>query len=290
MADEPSKPGEGAEEVERYRGMDRAMLDVAYSNRAVVTDWQAYLDRWTREGETLYAAPGVERDVRYGTKPRQRMDLFLPEALEAPVCFFLHGGYWQWNDKEGQAHVGCGLLGRGIGAAIGEYTLAPDASMEEICAEAIDQVAFLAGELARRGRTGGLYLAGISTGAHLAALSLGRPDVRGALLISGIYDLDPIRVSSLNDAIGMDRETARRFSPLHDIPAATAPVILAHGALEIPEIRRQSADYHAALVALGRDATLLSVPDTNHFSVLDQLATPDGFLAEALAALVARTS
>jgi hypothetical protein len=83
---------------------------------------------------------------------------------------------------------------------------------------------------------------------------------------------------------------ARRFSPLHRIPVRTAPVVVAYGADEIPEIRRQSDDYAAALAFLGRDVARVAVPGCNHFSVLEQLAAADGVLAKALVALVARTA
>lgn len=275
--------------MERYRGMDRAALDVAYSNRAVVPDWQGYLDRWARAGEPLYAGRATARDLRYGERPRQRLDLFLLDDPAAPTCLFLHGGYWQWNDKEGQAFVAEGLLANGFSVAIGEYTLAPDAGMAAICEEAVAQVGFLAEELARRGRNPArLYLAGISTGAHLMALALAHPSVCGALLISGIYDLEPIRISSLNAPIGMDMAEARRFSPLHQIPGGLPPVILAYGAIEIAEIRRQSEDYCAALSFLGHPVERIVVPGCDHFSVLEQLSAPRGVLSRALADLAGR--
>lgn len=277
--------------MERYRGMDRAALDVAYNNRAVVPGWQDYLDRWAEEGKPLYAQQATARDLSYGDGPRQRLDLFLAADDAAPTCLFLHGGYWQWNDKEGQAFVARGLLAHGINAAIGEYTLAPAATMAGICGEAVAQVAFLRHELAVRGRDPNrIYLAGISTGAHLMAQALAEPGVRGALLISGIYDLEPIRLSSLNGPIGLDFAEARAFSPLHQVPAETAPVIVAYGSDERPEIRRQSDDYAAVLSSLGRDVTCVPVPGCDHFSVLEQLSAPEGVLSRALASLVARTS
>ncbi len=269
-----------------YRGMDRQKLDVAYNNRAVVPNWQEFLDRWAREGVATYEK-ATDRDIQYGPKARQRLDLFLNSDHESPTCLFLHGGYWQWNDKEGQAVVAEGILAAGLNAAIGEYTLAPEASMSEICAEALTQVEFLSQELARRGRNpNSIILAGISTGAHLMACALGLNCVKGALLISGIYDLEPIRISSLNQPIEMDWAEARSHSPLHNMPERVPPVILAHGALERPEIRRQSSDYAAALNAFGHDVTLLPIPNTDHFSVMDTLATPGGHLAQTLAELV----
>lgn len=272
--------------MELYRGMDRAALDVAYNNRAVVPDWQGYLDRWRTRSVALYAARPVLRDLHYGPGPRQRIDVFPSGKRGAPAILFLHGGYWQWNDKEGQAFVAEGLLTNGFDVAIGEYSLAPEARMRTICAEAFAMVEWLAAELPARGLgEGGLYLSGISTGAHLMALALGHAAVRGALLISGIYDLEPIRLSSLNDAIGMDEGEARACAPLHAVPSRTAPTILAFGAYERPEIRRQSADYAACLEALGRRARPMPISSCDHFSVLETLADPTGVLAQEAAKL-----
>jgi len=272
--------------MELYRGMDRAALDVAYNNRAVVPDWQGYLDRWRTRSVALYAARRVLRDLRYGPGPRQRIDVFPSGKRGAPAILFLHGGYWQWNDKEGQAFIAEGLLAHGFDVAIGEYSLAPEARMSAICTEVPAMVDWLAAELPAQGLgEGGLYLSGISTGAHLMALALGHAAVRGALLVSGIYDLEPIRLSALNDAIGMDAGEARACAPLHAVPSRTAPVILAFGADERPEIRRQSADYAACLEALGRQARPMPIPGCDHFSVLETLADPKGVLAREAAAM-----
>ena len=182
----------GTEDVETYLGMTRADLDVAYNNRAVVPDWQGYLQRWQQRGGTLYQERKCFRDLRYGSGLRQRIDLFPAETADAPTVLFLHGGYWQWNDKEGQAFVAGGLLPHDINVAIGEYTLAPEASMPQIAAEATSMVRWLAAELGRRAiDPSRLWVCGISTGAHLMALTLGQTEVKGGLLISGIYDLEP---------------------------------------------------------------------------------------------------
>lgn len=281
MAHKTGVEEEAQEAPHTYRGMDRERLDVEYNNRAVVPDWQGYLDRWRARSTDVYRRASF-RDLPYGPGARQRLDLFLGEQAEAPTVLFLHGGYWQWNDKEGQAFVAEGLLAQGVSVAIGEYTLAPAASMDEICAEATAQVHFLSNELKRLGRSGELVLCGISTGAHLMATALGHPSVRAALLISGIYDLEPIRISSLNDAIGMDEGTARRHSPLHGVPDRLPRIVLAHGAVERPEICRQSADYCAALTALGHRATLMPIEGCDHFSVLEELAAPSGRLAQVI--------
>jgi arylformamidase len=275
--------------IDTYRGMDRDALSVAYDNRAIVPGWEGYLARWRARSDALYAARAPLRDLPYGPGPRQRLDLFESADASAPTVLFLHGGYWQWNDKEGQAFIAEGLLPHGLSVAIGEHTLAPAAGMAEICDEPRAMVARLRTLLAGRGRRDdAILVCGISSGAHLMACALTAPGVRGAVLISGTYDLEPIRISPLNDAIGMDADTARRCSPLHAVHQGVGEILLSHGSRERPEIVRQSADFHEVLTARGRRSTLAPVAGADHFSVLDTLADPSGVLARETAALARR--
>jgi arylformamidase len=160
--------------------------------------------------------------------------------------------------------------------------------MTQICEEAVAQVRFLSEELQKRGHSEKIIVCGISTGAQLMACTLGMDVVVGGLLMSGIYDLEPIRISSLNAPIKMDWAEARQWSPLHNIPASVPPVVIAHGADERPEICRQSLDYHAALQALGHQASLVPVAKAHHFSILDTLIDGKGAVAIALKELAAK--
>jgi acetyl esterase/lipase len=269
--------------------MDRQALKVAYDNRAVCPGWETKLADWRERSVASYAARPHLRDVPYGPGPRHRIDLFEADDPNAPTVLYLHGGYWQWNDKEGQAFIAEGLLPHGLNVALGEHTLAPAAGMDVIAAEPAAMVAGLRALLAGRGRrSDAIVLCGMSSGAHLLACTLGAPGVAAALLVSGAYDLEPVRLSPLNDPIGMDFCTARRASPLHAPQTTAAQIVIAFGGEERPEIRRQGADFHEALVAQGRRAALSPVPGTDHFSVLETLACPDGQLAREAAALAGR--
>jgi acetyl esterase/lipase len=170
--------------------------------------------------------------------------------------------------------------------AVGEHSLAPAITMSGMAEEMYHLVRAVSAQAASAGRSSGVILHGMSSGAHLLALTLDMVEVVGALLISGAYDLDPIRLSPLNDAIGMDHAEARACSPLHIPHRAPKPVTVAFGARERPEIRRQGEDFHAVLAAQGYPARLLPVPDTDHFSVLETLAAADGALCRALVCLV----
>ncbi len=266
-----------------YRGMDKAALDAAYNIAAAAGP--ARRDRiiadWTRRSAALAAAADVRRDLRYGEGARHRLDLYRSGRAAAPLLVFIHGGYWQFSDKETYGFLAAGPLARGIDVAIPEYTLAPAATMDAIVAEMRRALAFLRAEIAQS-----FVVAGHSSGGHLAAMAMGEPGVSGVVAMSGLYDLEPIRLCYLNDKIGMDEGAARRNSPRHHIAAAGPPVTVAWGGAELPELRRQSAEYCDALAAAGRTAQRLVLDGHDHYGLLEELAAPEGKLTAAVRELV----
>ena len=275
--------------METYRGMDRAALSDAYNNRGVVPDWEQYMADWRQRSQILYESAHCLRDLSYGPGNwRHRFDVFPGTEQALPTVLYLHGGYWQWNNKEGQAFVAKGALSHGFSVAIGEHSLAPEVSMTELVDEVANLVVAVSENARSAGRNPGVALVGMSSGAHLLALTLDMKEAVCALLISGAYDLEPIRISSLNDAIGMDWDEARRFSPLHRPHRVTKPVTLAFGSRERPEIRRQGTDFHEVLTERGLDSKLLPITDKDHFSVLETLEDGAGVLCQALTQVVQR--
>jgi arylformamidase len=105
----------------------------------------------------------------------------------------------------------------------------------------------------------------------------------GGLAISGLFDLEPIRLSYLNEKLGLDAEEARRNSPLLNLAARAAKFIIAYGSDELPELKRQSREFGAAWSARGLPGEMIEVAGCHHYAVLEQLARPDGLLAKALA-------
>ncbi|HSS85276.1 MAG TPA: alpha/beta hydrolase, partial [Reyranella sp.] len=162
--------------------------------------------------------------IRYGVTEQQTLDLFVPAGVaKPPVLVFFHGGYWQELSKEDSAFAAPQCLAHGIAYAAVGYTLAPAAALSDIVAECRAAV----GWLGRLGDTMGidpdrLVVAGSSAGAHLAAMTAlstplgapGRNPVKGAVLVSGIYDLEPLIGTSIDAALSLDPATAARNSPL----------------------------------------------------------------------------
>lgn len=264
-----------------YRGMDRAALDAAYNNRAAVPRFGAISEERRSRSERLRRTLSFEADLRYGGKPRQRLDYFPAADAGAPVLAFIHGGYWQSNDKEPSTFLVEGPLARGFSVALVEYTLAPEAELDAIVAEIRSALDWLEAG----GKASPIYVAGHSAGGHLAAMMLGHRSVAGVLAISGLFDLEPIRLCYLNDKLRLSEDAARRNSPILHIPRHAPALAIAVGAAELPELVRQSAEYAQALRTAGLPARHLPLAGHDHFTVLDELARPDGALCEALHAL-----
>ncbi len=271
-----------------YRGMDRPALDAAYNNRAAVADSAAIIARWQEASARFRASHPGRLDLAYGDSPRERLDLFLAAEPNAPTFAFVHGGYWQMNDKEGFAFLAPGVLAQGVNVALIEYTLAPQARMDRIVAEVRRAAAWLAEHLGDFGADPArLYVGGHSAGGHLTAMAMTLNPVRGGLAISGLYDLEPIRLCYLNDKLGLDPAEAARNSPMRHLPAMAGRLVVAYGTAELPELCRQSVEYARLWAEAGLPGEVLPVDGADHFTVLDTLADPNGTLAAALARLVA---
>jgi len=267
----------------RYRAMDRTQLDAAYNNTAAVPPRDAIVADWAARSATVRREHAGHLDLPYGDSPRERLDLFLAADPKAPTLAFIHGGYWQRNDKESFAFFAEGLLPLGINLAVVEYTLAPAARLDRIVAELRRSVGWLAEHLGDYGAEAArLYVAGHSAGGHLTAMTMPLPVVRGGLAISGIYDLEPIRLNYLNEKLGLDAAEAERNSPLLHLPAMAAELVVAYGTGELPELCRQSIEYAQAWTERGLAGHLLAVDGADHFTILEALADPRGALTLAL--------
>jgi acetyl esterase/lipase len=252
-----------------YRGMDRAALDAAYNNGAAVKGSAQIVAAWEARSAKLRAAHPEGMDLRYGNDERNRIDYFAARR-DGPVLAFIHGGYWQNRSKEVFSFVAEGPLAWGINVALVGYTLAPQKRLDGIVAEiraALDWLYSAIDTLG--GDKNRLLVSGWSAGGHLTAMAMSHPAVKGGLAISGLYDLEPIRLCYVNEKLGLDQAEARRNSP----GPTGKRLLIAYGADELPELCRQSEDYAKLLQV---EAT--AVPRRNHFSVLEELASPHGAL------------
>ncbi|MGJ0502953.1 MAG: alpha/beta hydrolase [Methylocystis sp.] len=112
-------------------------------------------------------------DVAYGAGPRAKLDVYLPERVDAakPLVVFFYGGRWSSGEKAQYRFVGAALAARGAIAVIPDYSLYPQTSFPvflEDAARALRWARDNAGQLgADRSR---IFLMGHSAGGHIAAM------------------------------------------------------------------------------------------------------------------------
>lgn len=276
-----------ARAVPIYRGMDRATLDAAYNNSAAVADSSEWLADWQMRSAASRSMSAAQLDIPYGEQGRARFDYFPCGRSDAPLFVFIHGGYWQRNAKEIFSFVSEGPRGHGIDVAVLGYTLAPAARLPEIVSEVRQALTYLRDHADRFGfNPNKIYVGGWSAGGHLAAIASGWPDVRGALVISGIFDLEPIALSYINEPLRLDSDEIENYSPLHLLRPGIAPQCLAVGGDELSELKRQSSSYAEAASRLDLPVRLRLLNGHHHFSILDELAKPDGALTGELRTLI----
>lgn len=273
-----------------YRGMDRATLDAAYNNGVAVTDSEDYRTRWQAASAKVRAEPQSRLDLRYGARPRATLDYFPCGAAKAPLFVFIHGGYWQRNEKERFAFVAQGPRPHGINVALPGYTLAPDARLTDIVAEIRQALTFLAERADDLGfDRNRLFVGGWSAGGHLTAAVADHSAVRGGLPISGIFDLEPIALCYLNEKLSLSESEIANLSPLRTLSDRSPPLHLLVGGTELPELQRQSREFADAARARGLPVKLTTLAGHHHFSILEELARPDGALTRELRELIAGT-
>lgn len=284
-----------------YRSFDRAGLDAAYNNRAHAPDFQRHVDRWQADSVAARKSVPCKLDLAYGPSERQRLDVFSPpgpaSAGGRPALLYFHGGYWQGNHKDSYSFPAPLVTGVGALYIAATYDLCPSVTMSELVEQVRRAVIWLHGNATRIGLDPRrIVVAGHSAGGHIAATlahtdwsSYGLPSnaLAGALPLSGLFDLEPIRLCYLNDACQMDAAEARRLSPIHHISRLAPPMVLVVGAAELPELVRQTRDYAQALTRAGSaPLSVIETPGDNHFSVLDRLFDPHGTAWEALRELI----
>jgi dipeptidyl aminopeptidase/acylaminoacyl peptidase len=267
-----------------WRGMTRAQLDAAYNNSAAVKNSGEKLADWQRRSDIVRASHKELLDLIYGPRPRNRIDAFRCGRPRAPLLVYIHGGYWQRNAKEFYACLAEGPLARGIDVALIGYTLAPDATLTEIVAEVRAALRWLRAQGPGLGlATEKLIVSGWSAGGHLTAMTVG--DADAGLAISGIYDIEPCRLNYLNEKLNMTVDEQVALSPIRQLPSRSPPLTIAYGLAELPELQRQSRDYHEARQKAGLPSELMPLAGHDHFSILEELASPTGALCEAVVCL-----
>jgi arylformamidase len=256
-----------------WRDMDQKTLDDAYDQLVYAPNRDLVLARLAAASEAARKNLGAPHRVVYGPSEHERLDIYRAAGSKpAPVNVFVHAG----------AHA---VIIDFINVGQSNGDLMPMAEqVGRAIAWAWSNAESFGGDRDR------LFVSAHSSGAHLAACALSRgwrannlpPDFcKGALLVGGMYDLEPVRRSARSAYVKFTDEMEKALSAQRHIDGINTPLILAHGTCETPEFQRQSRDFFAALKAKGKTAELLVAEGYNHFELFETMANTYGFVGRA---------
>ena len=269
-------------------------LNIEYNARKTVPDHAEIAARWDEAAAHYRQEADAELDIPYGPSEREKYDFFpAPGARDAaPVCAYIHGGYWRSRDRKCFSHIAKGLNARGISVAIPSYNLVPHVTLLDIIGE---MRTFLAALWERTGKRP--VAAGNSAGGHLTGAMLatdwagvdGVPDdlVTSGFSLSGLFDLQPLLRTDINDDVRLDAESAVAASPVFwPLPRKDLKFVAAVGALESAVFKEQSRRVTEVWREEGTAAEHLEVPGCNHFSIVDAVSPPGAMLFERLVSAI----
>ena len=277
-----------------WRDMDQKALDDAYDQDVYAPNRPLIVTRRIAAAERTRAILGAPERVAYGPSEYERLDIFRAKAPNAPINVFVHGGAWRRNKGPDYHALAEPSVRAGANSVILDFINVEQANGDLM--PMYEQVRrALAWTWRNAEKFGGdrerLYISAHSSGSHLAACVLtdgwreeGLPQdfCKGALLLSGMYDLEPVPLSKRSSYVKFTPAMVEKLSSQRHLDGLHTPLILAYGTCETPEFQRQSKEFFAAVQARGKTAELIVAEAYNHFELLETLANPYGLTGRAM--------
>ena len=282
--------------------MDQQALDNAYDQTVYAPNRDQVAKRRVANSDRARAVIGAPQRVAYGETEIEKLDIYRTRQANAPVNIFVHGGAWRANRAADYAFLAEPFVKAGAHYVILDFTNVDETGGDLF--PMVEQVRRAVGWVYRNAASFGgdpnrLYLTSHSSGSHLAGCVVthdwrrdGLPAdiLKGAALGSGMYDLEPVRLSKRSKYVRFTDETEHALSAQRHIDKLHAPLILAYGTYETPEFQRQTRDFYTAVKAAGKPVELFVGEGYNHFEMLETLANPYGLLGRAVLAQMRLTA
>jgi arylformamidase len=281
-----------------FMDYDQIELDAAYDQSAYAPlGYQITARRATNSEETRRRLGNPRREA-YGPSETEKLDIFTTKAANAPVLVFVHGGAWLTGVSSGFHFAAENFVTAGAHyIALDFINIEPAGGDLGKMAEQVRRGIAWVQKNARSfgGDPNRIYVCGQSSGAHLAGVSLitnwgefGAPAdiIKGATLLSGMYDMKPVRLSRRSSYVKFTDAMEEAMSTQRHLSRINVPVTLIYGTNETPEFQRQSRDFHAALKAAGKQTELIVAPNHNHYELQETLGNPYGWAGRAALAML----
>ena len=273
--------------------MDQRELDDAYDQTVYAPNQPLLAARRKVASESVLKRFPPERRA-YGSSEIEKLDIYKAANPNAPVMVFTHGGAWRNGTAKDAAFQAEMYMNAGANLVIVDFVQVQDAggSLLPMIQQVRSAVAWVYKNAASFGADSNrIFVSGQSSGAHLTGCLLvtdwqkefGVPAnvIKGGLLVSGMYDLKPVRLSKRSKYVNFTDEIEQALSSQRHLDKLNAPIIVAYGTQETPEFQRQNRDFAAAVKASGKPVELIVGEGFNHFEMQETLGNPYGIAGRA---------
>jgi arylformamidase len=273
--------------------MDQKQLDDAYDQTVYAPNQPLLAARRKVASESVLKRLPPER-VAYGSTEIEKLDIYKTQRPNAPIEVFVHGGAWRNGSAKDFAFPAEMFVNAGAHFVVLDFVQVQDAGRSLL--PMIEQVRRAVGWVYRNAESFGadrnrIFIAGHSSGAHLAGVTLvtdwakeyGLPAdlLKGGLLVSGMYDLKPVRLSKRSEYVDFTDEIEEKLSSQRQLAKLNAPIVVAYGTQETPEFQRQGREFAAAVKAAGKPVQLIVGEGLNHFEMQETFGNPYGLAGRA---------
>ncbi len=268
-----------------YKHYNQEQLNDQYNTRLQVPGYADYFERWERLSRQTEKEHTIFKNIFFGTHPGECVDIFPAEKKLAKTMVFIHGGYWHLLDKSLFHFLAPAFLKNNITTVFINYPLVPAASMDMIVSSCRKAMRWVHDNIMRfNGDPSQLYIMGHSAGGHLASMMLAEelPFLKAVVSLSGLFRLEPIMLSYLNDVLRMDMNMAERNSPVFLKPTNSCPLLLVTGTDETDEFKDQTMEMYNSWKSKHNCIEVLKIPGKNHYSILDAVVETGSSLQSAI--------
>jgi arylformamidase len=283
-----------------YLNYDQVELDAAYDQNRYEPLLGRVSARLVHHSNLTRERIGEPLRVAYGAAQVEKLDIYRTSRSGAPIFVYLHGGTWRFDSARDSAFAAEMFVNAGAHYIAVDFdsVIALKGDLGALAAQIHRAIAWV---YANAGTFGGdpnrLYVGGHSSGGHLCGVAMvtdwtefGLPGdaVKGGLCMSGIYDLEPVRLSWRRGYINFTDAMVEELSPQRHVDRLAAPIVVSHGSFETPEFQRQARDFAAAVNAAGKPVQHIEAP-YHHQEMAETLGNPYGPNGRAALAMMGLT-
>jgi len=263
-------------------------LDKNYTQTAWAPNFKQIMERIDYRSELTIKTLGEPESYQYDKFPDHKIDFFKAQNRDAPLVIFIHGGAWKSGSAKEYSFIANPFIASNINVAIIDFDDVTKVGLSGMIEQIRNSIKWIYNNSSKLSiNKNKIYIVGHSSGAHLGGVllttdwekqNLPKDILKGATLISGMYEMKPVRLSVRSKYLNFSDKIEDELSAIRHIKSINTPILLSYGELESDEFKRQSNDFSDRLNLYNKKSELVVQPFFNHFEIIDDFGNPNNIM------------